>query len=153
MARLSDSAGDFARQIMTQHPPKELEAQTAVVTGSSRGIGRAIALELARAGAAVLVHGRERGEAAQRVADAIRALGAEAEVVLADLGDAAGQESLLERAWGWRSGVQIWVNNAGADVLVCPAAQRTFDRKLEELWRVDGLATIRLARIAGQRMK
>jgi len=137
-----------------QRPLREsLEGQTAVVTGSSSGIGRAIALELAAAGARVLVHARKSLEAAEATAEEIRAEGSEAEVALADLADPAQQDGLADRAWSWRSGVDIWVNNAGTDVLTGEAAGWSFERKLEMLWRVDVTATIRLGRLAGARMK
>jgi len=124
-----------------------------VVTGSSRGIGRAIALELAGAGADVLVHARGSRQAAEATADEVRALGREAEVVLADLADPERHERLVDGAWNWRPGVDVWVNNAGADVLTGAAAGWSFERKLEMLWRVDVAATIRLGRLAGSRMK
>lgn len=130
-----------------------LSSQTAVVTGSSSGIGRAIALELAQAGARVLLHARRNASGAQRVAEQIKALGAEAEVVLCDLSDPASHERLVDRAWAWRGRIDIWVNNAGADVLTGEAARWSFEEKLEALWRVDVSATIRLARLVGQRMK
>ena len=142
--------------VMEQMEPyawEGLKAQTAVVTGSSSGIGRAIALELARAGASVLVHARESRQAAETTAAAIRARGSEAEVDLVDLADPAQHEGLVERAWNWRSSVDIWVNNAGADVLTGEAAAWSFERKLEMLWRVDVTATIRLGRLAGSRMR
>lgn len=124
-----------------------------MVTGSSSGIGRAIALELARAGASVVVHGRRSEEAAERVAEEIRRLGSDASVLMADLADPRGHESLVDEAWHWRGGIDIWVNNAGADVLTEPAAAWAFERKLEELWRVDVAATIHLSRFAGRRMR
>lgn len=80
-------------------------------------------------------------------------MGVDACVELADLAEVAEHERLVEQAWQWRSGVDIWVNNAGADVLTGPAARWTFDQKLEQLWQVDVLATIRLTRLAGKRMK
>jgi len=132
---------------------RELTAQTAVVTGSSRGIGRAIALELARAGACVLVHGRRSGSTLEAVAAEVRSLGVESEPVPADLEDPAQQEALVDQAWQWRSKIDIWVNNAGADVLTGEAARLPFQRKLDLLWRVDVAATIRLSRLAGERMK
>jgi len=135
------------------HLADELKDKTAVVTGSSSGIGQAIALELARAGAAVVVHARKSAEAANNLADEIRRGGGNAEVILADLTVPDNHERLVERAWQWRSGVDIWVNNAGADVLTGPAASWSFDRKLEELWRVDVAATMRLSRFIGARMK
>jgi 3-oxoacyl-[acyl-carrier protein] reductase len=60
---------------------------------------------------------------------------------------------MIERAWAWRGGVDVWVNNAGADVLTGPAAQWSFQQKLEALWRVDVTATIGLSRLIGARMK
>lgn len=138
---------------MEQTPSRELEGRIAVVTGSSSGIGRAIALELARAGAAVVIHGRRHPEALTSVGTEIRNVGADTQIVLADLSNGEEHEFLVEQAWRWRSRVDIWVNNAGADVLTGPAAQWPFERKLEELWRVDVLATIRLSRLAGRRMK
>jgi 3-oxoacyl-[acyl-carrier protein] reductase len=133
--------------------PRELEGKTAVVTGSSAGIGRAIALELAAAGAAVVIHGRSRDEAAEQVADQIRTRGEPSIVIMADLADPATHQPLVDQAWNWRNGVQIWVNNAGADVLTGDAAGWSFDRKLDLLWRVDVRAAMRLSRSMGQRMK
>jgi len=131
---------------------QSLENRTAVVTGASSGIGRAIALELARDGAHVLVHARQSKDAAEETAQQVRALGREARVVLCDLADPAQHERLVEEAWAWRP-VDIWINNAGADVLTGEAAKWPFERKLEELWRVDVAATMRLSRLAGARMK
>ncbi len=138
---------------MPDRPPRELAGLTAVVTGSTGGIGRAAALELAAAGAAVLVHGRQSHSAAQAVADEISQAGGEAAVAMADLADHASHEALVERAWNWRGKVDIWMNNAGADVLTGEAARWPFERKLEQLWRVDVTGTMRLARLAGSRMK
>jgi len=101
----------------------------------------------------VLVHARESRQAAETTAAEIRALGREAEIDLVDLADPARHEALVERAWSWRSSVDIWVNNAGADVLTGRAAAWSFEQKLEMLWRVDVTATIRLGRLAGSRMR
>jgi len=132
---------------------KLLAGRTAVVTGSATGIGRAIALELAAAGAASLVHARTSRQEAEDVAAQIRAAGGESTVVLADLSDGGQLDELIEAAWRWRGRVDIWVNNAGADVLTGAAADWPFERKLEQLWRVDVAATIALSRGAGERMK
>jgi 3-oxoacyl-[acyl-carrier protein] reductase len=138
---------------MSTHTSESLEGQTAVVTGSASGIGRAIALELAHAGAAVLVHARENRDALDEVAARIRASGVQAELALADLADPARHEGLVRQAWDWRGGIDVWINNAGADVLTAAAAGESFDAKLEGLWRVDVAATVRLARLVGARMK
>lgn len=131
----------------------ELLGMTAVVTGASKGIGRAIALELAAAGADVLVHGNSSGAAAQDVADSVRSHGRRAHVALCDLVDPLQHLQLVEEAWTWCGGVDIWVNNAGADVLTGQIAEAPLLEKLERLWRVDVMSTVQLSRLAGQRMQ
>jgi NAD(P)-dependent dehydrogenase (short-subunit alcohol dehydrogenase family) len=85
-----------------------LVGQTALVTGATSGIGRAIALRLARDGAEVVVHGRD-AERGKNVVDAISAEGGRARFVAADVGDAAAVTRLAEEA----GDVDILVNNAG----------------------------------------
>jgi 3-oxoacyl-[acyl-carrier protein] reductase len=129
-----------------------LTGQAAVVTGSSSGIGRAIALELGRGGADVLLHTRRNRAGADGVAAEIRALGRAAEVVIADFSELAEQDRLVDAAWKWRA-IDVWVNNAGVDVLTGEAAAWSFDEKLAALWRVDVAATLSLSRAVGERMK
>lgn len=129
-----------------------LTDRTVVVTGASSGIGAAIAVELAAAGADVVLHARSSRERLQGVARKIQTLGRETHLVLSDLSDREGQETLISQAWQWRNRIDAWVNNAGVDVLTGENADWTFDKKLEELWKVDVLATIHLAREVGQRM-
>jgi 3-oxoacyl-[acyl-carrier protein] reductase len=137
---------------MSPQKDSTLRGQTAVVTGSSSGIGRAIALELARAGAYVLVHARQNGAGANEAADEIRSLGHESRVVLADLSNPAEQDRLIDAAWSWHA-PDVWINNAGADVLTGEAANWPFEKKLAALWQVDVVATLRLSREVGRRMK
>jgi 3-oxoacyl-[acyl-carrier protein] reductase len=134
-------------------PPFCLAGQTAVVTGASGGIGRAIALALAEAGANIVVHGYRRRETAEAVANDIRRLGREATVLLADLAEAGQCAAFADSAWNWRGGVDIWANIAGADVLTGEAANWPFEQKLAALWQVDVLATFVLSRTIGERMK
>jgi len=130
-----------------------LAGKKAVVTGSSTGIGRAVALELARAGAEVLVHAGHRRQAAQAVVDEISAIGRHTDYCMADLAEPAARDALVEQAWSWGDEIDIWINNAGVDVLTGPAAKWSFEQKLDALWRVDVQATLFLARKAGRRMK
>jgi 3-oxoacyl-[acyl-carrier protein] reductase len=130
-----------------------LAGKVAAVTGSSGEIGRAIALEMARGGADVIVHGFRRHEAAETTAEAMRAMGRRSMVLLADLAAAQALQRLAQSAWDWRGGVDIWVNNAGADVLTGEAGHWPFGQKLAALWQVDVSATIALSRDVGSRMK
>jgi 3-oxoacyl-[acyl-carrier protein] reductase len=138
---------------MVESSGRELAGKTAVITGASTGIGRAIALALADAGAAVVVHARANRQAAEATAEAARQRADDACVILCDLAQGTTHAELVERAWQWRGSVDIWVNNAGVDVLTGEAARWSFDRKLEALWRVDVAATIGLSRAVGARMK
>ena len=91
----------------------ELKGRIALVTGASRGLGRAIALRLAQAGAAVGVNYREQAEAAEEVAREIRARGGRALAVRADVADAAQVRDMVVRVVSELGDVDILVNNAG----------------------------------------
>ena len=101
----------------------------------------------------MLVHARASRDAAAAVAEQVRAAAVESHVILCDLADAATHPKLVDDAWKWHERVDIWVNNAGADVLTGEAARWSFERKLDILWRVDVAATIALSRAAAARMK
>jgi 3-oxoacyl-[acyl-carrier protein] reductase len=122
------------------------------VTGSTGGIGRAIALELAAAGARVIVHGRRSGAAAD-VADEVADLGSTALVLLANLGQLEECRRLVDDAWAEWGPIDIWVNNAGADVLTGEAGHWPFAHKLRELLEVDVMAAMLMARDVGRRMQ
>jgi 3-oxoacyl-[acyl-carrier protein] reductase len=132
--------------------PTTLTGQRALVTGASSGIGRAIAIALAQAGADVVVHARQNRAGADATALAVAGLGRRAEVLLADLADESTHEPLVSRAWDWQEGIDILVNNAGADVLTGEAAGWSFQAKLRRLWQVDVEGTIGLSRLCGARM-
>ena len=137
----------------THRPFGDLSGRSAVVTGSSSGIGRAIAVELAVAGADVVIHCARSIAAAEQVADAVRALGGRAGVIPADLGDEAALSAFFDQAVG-RVGVpDIWINNAGADLLTGDDARRPYAEKLQILLEVDVRATALLSRLAGSAMR
>ena len=105
-----------------------LDGQTAVVTGASRGIGRACAIELARAGANVVINYKTNEEAANSCKEAIEAEGVKALVVQADVSDAAQAKSLIETAEKEFGQIDILVNNAGVN------RDRTVQRMSTEEW-------------------
>ncbi len=131
----------------------DLKGCRAAVLGSTSGIGRAVALELADAGADVIVHGRSSRDSAEEVADRVRRRGGRAEVLMADLADRQAGDRLVDLAWSTWGGLDAWLHIAGADTLTGEAARFSFDAKLDLLWQVDVVATMRLCRSAGRLMK
>jgi 3-oxoacyl-[acyl-carrier protein] reductase len=140
---------------MTQQPPietKPLVGKTAMVTGSSSGIGRAIATELARQGADVIVHCRPGSTKIQSVCQSIAQLGVECHTVFEDFSETPNWNQFVERAWSWKGKIDCWINNAGGDVLTGDWPERKLEDKLDFLWKVDVLATLMLSKTAGARM-
>ncbi|MGB9722837.1 MAG: 3-oxoacyl-[acyl-carrier-protein] reductase [Chloroflexia bacterium] len=90
-----------------------LEGQVALVTGASRGIGRATALALAREGAAVVVNFREQAEAAAEVVRAVAEAGGRAQALQADVTDARAVRRMVDEALAVYGHIDILVNNAG----------------------------------------
>ena len=125
----------------------------AAVTGASSGIGAAIAEAFGGAGASVLVAYRDNADGASAVAERIRASGGRAVVAQADLGVRAGCEGLVEEARERLGGLDVWVNNAGADVLTGDAADWDWERKLDLLLAVDLKGTIACSYAAGAVMR
>ena len=129
-----------------------LSGLRAVVTGSTSGIGRAIAFEFVKAGSDVVIHGTHRQEAAESVATELRLLGSRAFAVMADVGEQDSLPAFVERCWTELGGIDIWVNNAGVDLLTGDSAKLEFADKLQRLYEVDVRSTLLLSRLVGQRM-
>ena len=91
----------------------ELEGRTALVTGGSRGIGRAIVEAFAREGANVAINYHSRQDAADEVASVARACGVRAEVYQADITDFAACERMTQQALADFGTVDMLINNAG----------------------------------------
>ena len=89
-----------------------LQGRVALVTGSSRGIGAAIALRLGADGAKVIVHAGTRADRARQVADSIKAGGGDAAVLVGDLSSGEEPGRIVQEAFGVHGALDILVNNA-----------------------------------------
>ena len=123
------------------------------MTGASSGIGRAIAETFAAQGATVLLTHRASLDRAREVADAIAARGGRALVAQADLGTREACERLVAQARDELGRLDVWVNNAGVDVLTGDAAAWDWERKLDALLAVDLKGTIACSYAAGEVMR
>ena len=106
-----------------------LTGKNALVTGGSRGIGRAVCLELARQGAHLAVNYAGNAQAAEEVAAACRALGVESFAVQADVADAAAVDAMVKQVIETFGSLHILVNNAGItkDKLALQMKEEEFD--------------------------
>jgi len=97
--------------------PQRFDGKVAVVTGSSSGIGQAIAVRLASEGAAVVIDYRGHADGANETQSQIQAANAQAKsiIVQADVTKIADTNNLIEQAWSQRGGCDILVNNAGIE--------------------------------------
>jgi 3-oxoacyl-[acyl-carrier protein] reductase len=132
---------------------KRLLGQVAVVTGASRGIGRAIALTLAREGARVVVNYARSRERAEAVVAEILASGGEALAVRADVSRAEEVDRLLERTLEKFGRCHAWVNNAGADILTGDARTWPVERQWDAVMGVDLKGTWICSRAAAEAMR
>ena len=123
-------------------PTLSLSGRVALVTGASSGIGRAIALAYAAAGADVVLTYRGNRRGAEETAEQARAAGRRAEPLQADIAEGRDVDALADavrRAFGR---VDVWVNNAGADILTGEAARLSWSEKLDRLLAVDLRGTV-----------
>ncbi len=122
---------------MTDVVAAPLTGLAMLVTGASSGIGRAIALAAARAGADVALTYRTNEEGAQDVRCEIGKLGRRAAVIRSDVADPSSVRALGPAACEALGRLDIWVNNAGADILTGPGARLSDIDKLDLLLAVD----------------
>ncbi len=119
---------------MAEAATMDLSGKTALVTGARRGLGRAIALALADAGAEVALNDIAEGEPeAQGVAEEIRARSRKALVVIGDVTDAAQVQAMVEAVLAQAGGVDILINNAGVtrDTLLLRMSDQDWRRVID----------------------
>ncbi|MGV8981189.1 3-oxoacyl-[acyl-carrier-protein] reductase [Clostridium sp.] len=110
-----------------------LKGKTAVVTGASRGIGRAIAIKLAKLGANIVVNYRNSVDAVQEVVKEIEALGVKALAVQADISSYSDVEFMMKKCIEEFGSLDILVNNAGItkDGLLMRMKEEDFDSVID----------------------
>lgn len=142
MAQIASELFDFAT----------LRGNRGAVVGGSSGIGRAIALELGRAGADVLVHAGRRKSLADDVAEEVRRLGCRSQSLVADLSSAEAGPRLVAECWEQFGPLDFWVHNAGVDLLTTPDAKLDYAAKLQRLLDIDVRAAVLATKEVAQRM-
>ncbi|WP_035293000.1 3-oxoacyl-[acyl-carrier-protein] reductase [Clostridium sp. KNHs214] len=110
-----------------------LKGKNAIVTGASRGIGRAIALKLAEKGANIVINYRSNKEKAEELVKEIEAKGVKALAIEGDVSIFSEAESMINKAFEKLGSVDILVNNAGItkDTLILRMKEEEFDKVIE----------------------
>lgn len=141
------------KPLSSDSPFGDLTGRRAVVIGGSSGIGRAIAIELARGGADILVHyGQSRGRA-QETCEQIQAVGQHAKVIEANLLDTNQMNQLVPRILADWGPFDLWVQNAGVDLLTGDGPRLSYSEKLSRLLAVDVSAGVLLTKAAGESLR
>lgn len=126
-----------------------LQSQRILITGSSSGIGHAMALECAKAGADVILNCRSSIDRARSVADEIRNLGVSVQVIQADVSLDADRQHLFDECFA--SGrVDALISNAGADLLTTELRAAPFSIRMQKLFETDVVGTVELSRLFGR---
>ena len=126
-----------------------LNGQTALVTGASRGLGKAIAHRLAHEGAAVWVNYVNRSGDAEKVVEEIRSAGGRASAIRADIGDPTQVREMMNRVAGELGPLSILVNNAGVAIRATLETFKPADLERMRRTNVDGLIHVTQAAISG----
>jgi 3-oxoacyl-[acyl-carrier protein] reductase len=119
-----------------------LDRKSVLVTGASSGIGRAIALRCAKAGADLAITYRKNQSGAETTAREIRSLGRRAEVVRTDISRGEDIDDLVRRLRDGFHRIDVWINNAGADILTGEGGGLTRLQKLDLVLSVDLRGTV-----------
>jgi 3-oxoacyl-[acyl-carrier protein] reductase len=119
-----------------------LEQKSVLVTGASSGIGRAIALRCARAGADLAITYRKNQKGVEATAREIRAMGRRAEVLRTDISRQEDLDHLASQLQQDFARIDVWINNAGADILTGEAGRLSPLQKLDLVLAVDARGTV-----------
>lgn len=132
-----------------------LSGRQAIVTGSSSGIGRAIVREFAAGGADVLIHyaDPQRDTEVDSLIQELESQGSQVSRMRFPFDLQADYALFVERCFQIFPQLDIWVNNAGADLLTGAATKKSYDEKLQQLLDVDVRATMLLTKLVGQKFK
>ena len=133
---------ELSFEVMSESVVKPLEGRGVLVTGASSGIGQAIAIAAARAGADVALTYRSNAAGARDTVARIRACGRKAIAFQIDLLDEAALSTLGASARDGLGRLDVWINNAGADILTGPGAAMSDVQKMDLLLSVDLRGTI-----------
>ena len=109
----------------------DLQGKTAIVTGGSRGVGRATALLLAQAGASVGIGFRSRAEEARKTVEALKSMGVDAWAEAGDLGDSRDAQRLFQRVDEEFDGLDFFIGNAG----IWPPDEISISEMTDAHWR------------------
>ncbi len=126
-------------------PSREIRGSRAIVTGASSGIGRAVALELARQGADLVITAR-RADRLGELAQAIQALGQRAEMVPGDITDPSVRQAVVDAARTRLGGLDILFNNAGVGAM--GRFEQASPDRLRRIMEVNFFALAEITRLA-----
>lgn len=152
LAFLNDTGSDLFTYHYLESARMKLDNKRAVITGASSGIGRTLALTFAAEGADVVVNYNRSAEQAAAVVSTIEQTGRRAFAVQADVSQKSDVQRLVDTAWTQLGGIDIWVNNAGADVITAPNRHRPLPEKLAMMLNVDVQGTALCSWAIGERM-